>query len=737
MPPPADVAVAPAGPEEPAESFPLSASIRKKLGEHATLGQIELLDKALALSERAHRGQSRADGRPYFTHPLAVADVLCDWQMDFPAIIAALLHDVVEDTEVTLGAIEETFGGGVALLVDGVSKIEKLEDQSKEVRRAESFRKILLAITRDWRVIFIKLADRLHNIRTLSSLPDPRTRKRIARETLDIYAPIADRLGLSGVCRELQNQSFRHLHPHRYRVLSKALKNSAGSHRKAIEGTREMILSRLAEQRIKATVTAREKNLFSVYRKMAEKRLSFSDVEDIIGFRIVVRDRLTCYLALGVVHMCFQPIPTKFDDYIAVPKSNGYQSLHTTVKDDNGVTLELQVKSESMHAFAEQGLAAHWLYKQRSDTVVEDVQIAANQRLKSLMSLHTENADPGEFLENVKMDLYPEEIYIMTPKGEIVTVPKGSCALDFAYQIHSDLGNRASFVRINGKPMPLSTKLSTGDVVEVVTSERTTPLPHWINFVTTARARSQIRHRLRVAEADQAEKVGEQLLISAFNKLEADSESVSAEQWKTFFFSKPFGSLPELHREIGLGKVSADLMAYELLSGARKGKRPAKASVQPIAISGRLSSAIRFAECCHPLPGEPIVGVMRKGRGLVIHQDSCPEIEEQKGKAIWADVTWDEGASEQHYPAPINVECVNQPGIASTVCGIIANHQVNIAEFALQGGGRHNRHVMMRVRLEVNSLGQCQRLLDDLVRDPNVVAARRARPDTHPGGPVY
>lgn len=737
MPPPADAAVAPDTLREPAASHPLSASIRHKIGERATLEQIALFDKALEFGERAHRGQSRADGLPYITHPLAVADILCDWQIDVTAVIAALLHDVVEDTDVTVGALEEEFGTNVAALVDGVSKIEKLENQSKEARRAESFRKILLAISRDWRVIFIKLADRLHNIRTLAGIPSAGDRKRIARETLDIYAPIADRLGLSGVCRELQSLSFRHLHPHRHRVLAKALKNSSGNRRKAIGEIREQILSKLGEQQIKATVTAREKNLFSVYRKMVEKRLSFSDVEDITGFRIIVGDQLTCYLALGVVHMCFQPIPTKFDDYIAVPKSNGYQSLHTTVKDDNGVTIELQIKSEAMHAFAEQGLAAHWLYKQRSDNLVEDVQIAANQRLKSLMSLHSENADPGEFIENVKMELYPEEIYIMTPKGEIVTAPKDSCALDFAYQIHSDLGNRASFVRINGKPMPLSTRLSTGDVVEVVTSERTNPLPHWINFVTTARARSQIRHRLRLAQADQAEKVGEQLLISAFNKLDSDIKAVPPEQWKAFFFSKPFGSQAELHREIGLGKVSADLIAYDLLSNTGNGKRKAKRSVHPIAISGRLSSVTRFAGCCHPLPGEPIVGVMQKARGLVVHQASCPEIPEEKGSSIWVDVTWESDATERLYSVPIRVECVNSPGIASTICRIIADRQVNIAEFALQGGGRHNRHTLMRIMVELNSLEQCDALLKGLERDPSVVTATRGHPDPGPARAVY
>ncbi len=712
----------------PATGFTITASLRKSLATRLTNEQLDLFDQAVDYSNRAHAGQSRASGQPFITHPITVASVLNEWEMDHQAIIAAILHDSIEDTSVTLQLISERFGGSIATLVDGVSKIEKIESQAMEVRQAENFRKILLAISKDWRVIFIKLADRLHNIKTLSHITNRDKRKRIARETLEIYAPIADRLGMSSVCRELENLSFRHLYPHRFRVLSKALKHSGGHHRKALDRLREQIVHQLKEHEINAIVSGREKNLFSIYKKMVAKHLSFSDVEDIMGFRIIVKDRLACYRALGVLHMFFQPIPTKFDDYIAVPKSNGYQSLHTTVKERSGVTLELQIRTESMHAFAEQGLAAHWLYKRSSDNVGENVQMAANQRLQSLIDLYIEPSNPHEFLENVKIDLYPDESYIMTPKGVIITVPKNSTALDFAYTIHSDLGNKASFVRINGKPMPLSTRLSTGDVVEVVTSsERSTPLPHWLGFVTTAKARSQIRNKLRMDDADQAGKLGKQLLIVSLNKLDSSIEKITEDQWNKFFKGKPFASHDDLHKEIGLGKLSSDLIAYSLMTmSGEKAKKKTVTEVPPIAVGGTLTSATRFADCCHPLPGESIVGLIHKGRGLTIHRHDCPELHAQKGNSAWLDVDWDEKAEKRHYIVPLRIQCVNRPGITSTVFSLISSdNEINIEGFRMQDGKLSNQHVTIDVTVEVNSLSRCRALLGKLRAADEVVTAER------------
>ena len=716
----------------PSANLTVSASLRAKLETRLSAEQLVLVDEALECSRKGHEGQSRADGRPYIIHPLAVADVLADWEMDCQSIVAALLHDLIEDTGMELAEIERRFGSSVASLVDGVSKIEKLETQGIVERQAENFRKILMAISKDWRVIFIKLGDRLHNIRTLSHISDPQKRKRIARETIEIYAPIAVRLGMSTVSRELEDLSFRHLHPHRCRVLTKALRNMGRQRRNAVESIRKIVAEQLMEHKIDATITGRAKNVYSIYRKMIAKKLSFSEVDDIVGFRIVVKDRLACYSALGVLHMCFQPVPTKLDDYIAVPKSNGYQSLHTTVKDTTGMTIELQIRTGQMHAFAEQGLAAHWLYKRGGENITRDVQLAANHQLQGLMKLHSESKDSTEFLENVKVELYPQEIYVMSPKGEIYSLPKGATALDFAYLIHSDVGDSASFVRVNGKPMPLSTVLETGNVVSVERGERTNPLPHWLSFVTTARARSQIRHQLRNAQVGQTRQLGRQLLISAFNKMGSDLQDVSEERWKALFSSKPFGTHSELYREIGIGKVSSDLIVYELLDSAnvlerkRKRKTDSKRKDQTILIGSATSAAIKLAECCNPLPGEPIIGLLHKGRGLKIHLHICPELpnpEEKKGN--WIDVSWDSDAVNRRYVAPISLDCKNRPGITSRIFTIIADNDVNIEGFSMKGGAREHEHVSMHIQIEVNSAQQCENLIQKLRADQFVNSVRR------------
>jgi len=707
--------------------LPVTVALRKKLEPRLSPEHLSLVDRALAYSEEAHRGQSRASGQPYIIHPIAVADVLADWKMDHQSVIAALLHDLIEDTSVTFETIRENFGNSVAELVEGVSKIEKLEEQKLEERQAENLRKILLAISKDWRVIFIKLGDRLHNIRTLAHIRDQNKRKRIARETLEIYAPISDRLGMSNVCRELETLAFRHLHPYRYRVLNKALKKSGTQHRKAIESVQKLICEQMERHDIQARLSGREKNLYSVYRKMVEKRLSFSDVEDIVGIRVIVGGRLECYTALGVLHMCFQPIPTKFDDYIAVPKSNGYQSLHTTVKDKSGMTLELQIRSEQMHAFAEQGLAAHWLYKRGEQYMSQRVQTAADMRLQSLMKLQAEADDDAEYLKNVKIDLYPGEIYVVSPKGKIIPMPKDSTALDFAYQIHSDLGHRAAFARINGKPMPLSARLDNGQVVDIVTGERSTPLPHWLHFVTTPRARSQIRHRLKLAQANQVEQLGKQLLTSSFNKMGIDPKAVSEDQWKAHFAGKAYGTHAELHREIGLGKTASDLVVYELLSAKGRKKRPARGQSPAIPVSGAGASAVKIAACCQPLPNEPIVGLMQKGLGLVVHFHACRELLDSKENAVWIEVSWDSEATKRRHLAPISVQCVNRPGITSRVFSVIADSQINIEGFSMQGGRIENEHVTMSIQIEVNSALECEQLINRLRMETGVVDAKRVR----------
>ena len=456
-------------------------ALRRKLSGYLPQSRLEEIDAAYRYSENAHSGQTRASGKPFIMHPLTVADILADWRFDTPSIVAALLHDVVEDTPVTLEQIRQTFGGDIAHLVDGLSKIGRLEGIDRQEREAENFRKLLLAASKDWRVIFIKLADRLHNMRTLSAISPSIRRRAIAAETLAVYAPIADRLGFSPVRDELQNLAFCHLRPHRHRILAKALKQSASGSRQTITRIEKEMRAALDKLHLRyAEIEMRKKNLHSIHSKMESKNLSFAQVEDIVGFRVIVGERMECYLAMGKMHEIFLPAPSRFKDYIAIPKSNGYQSLHTTLMSTSGIRVELQIRTRAMHEVAEHGLAAHWIYKQGA--ALDKTQQEALARLSSLVRLHTENPVPGEFMEHVKVDLSPAEMYILTPQGKIIILPHGATALDFAYAIHSDVGDHAEHAMINGQKMPMATQLKTGDQVDIETHPDILPLPHWLNM---------------------------------------------------------------------------------------------------------------------------------------------------------------------------------------------------------------------------------------------------------------
>src|SRR5438045_465156 len=453
---------------------------------------VSRLEEAYRFSEAAHSGQTRQSGEPYISHPLAVAEILADWHLDGQTLMAALLHDVTEDTSVTKDEISDTFGKPVAELVDGVSKLDKIEFQSAEHVQAENFRKMLLAMARDVRVILIKLADRLHNMRTLGAVP-PATRRRIARETMEIYAPIANRLGLNTLYHELQELSFAHLYALRYRVLAKATKAARGNRREMIGRTLEAIKKKLADSGIDAAVFGREKHVYSTYRKMIEKHLSFSEVHDIFGLRVVVKDVPACYLAMGALHGLYKPIPGKFKDYIAIPKANGYQSIHTDLIGPYGVPVEVQVRTEQMHRLAESGVASHWLYKDETDKLSE-LQKQTHRWLQSLLEIQHQSGDPQEFLEHVKVDLFPDEVYVFTPKGKILSLPRGATAVDFAYAVHTDIGNRCVAAKVNGELVPLRSELRNGDRVEIITASHAKPNPGWLQYVRTGEARANIPH---------------------------------------------------------------------------------------------------------------------------------------------------------------------------------------------------------------------------------------------------
>src|SRR6478735_9250780 len=540
------------------------AEFTRHLGNYLPQPDIDLVERAFEFSESAHRGQFRKSGEPYITHPLAVASILSEWQLDAEGLAAALLHDVMEDTSVTRTELESTFGKPVAAMVDGLSKLDQIEFTSKEEVQAESFRKVLLAMARDVRVILIKLADRLHNMRTLDAMA-PAHRKRIARETIDIYVPIANRLGLNALFLELQDLSFKHLYPLRYRILAHAIKTARGNRREVMNRLLDVIRDGFAKASITAVVTGREKTVYSVYKKMREKRYTFSQVFDIYGVRVLVADKSTCYRALGVLHELYKPIPGKFKDYIAIPKANGYQSLHTTLFGPFGSPLEVQIRTQEMHKIAEAGVASHWLYKS-TDASLNELQKKTHQWLQSLLEIHSGSGDSTEFLEHLKVDLFPDAVYVFTPKGKILSLPRGATAVDFAYAVHTDIGNRCVAVKINDELMPLRTELKNGERVEIITASHAKPNPLWLNYVVTAKARSHIRHFLKSVQSQESAQLGERLLNQALSVLRTGVADIKETQWAKLLKDTGVKSRQDILGDIGLGKRLSVVVARQLLS---------------------------------------------------------------------------------------------------------------------------------------------------------------------------
>src|SRR6266850_2778893 len=541
------------------------------------------LEDAYRFSEAAHAGQTRQSGDPYISHPMAVAEILADWHLDGQTLMAALLHDVTEDTKVTKDEISDTFGKPVAELVDGVSKLDKIEFQSAADAQAENFRKMLLAMARDVRVILIKLADRLHNMRTLGAV-DPAKRRRVARETMEIYAPIANRLGLNALYHELQELSFTHLFPVRYRVLAKATKAARGNRREMIGRTLDAVKRKLAEGGIRAEVYGREKHVYSTYRKMIEKHLSFSEVHDIFGVRVVVADVPGCYLAMGALHALYKPIPGKFKDYIAIPKANGYQSIHTDLIGPYGVPVEVQVRTEQMHRLAESGVASHWLYKDETDKL-SDLQKQTHRWLQSLLEIQNQSGDPQEFLEHVKVDLFPDEVYVFTPKGKILSLPRGATAVDFAYAVHTDIGNRCVAAKVNSELVPLRQELRNGDRVEIITASHAKPNPGWLQYVRTGKARSNIRHFLKTMQYEESAGLGERLLDQALRSLKGTLAEVDDASWERVVREGGTRSSARSRRDRASSCTSPTARA----SCARAGTSPT---------SGSTSSGIRAPTAC-------------------------------------------------------------------------------------------------------------------------------------------
>ncbi|HKU85056.1 MAG TPA: bifunctional (p)ppGpp synthetase/guanosine-3',5'-bis(diphosphate) 3'-pyrophosphohydrolase [Casimicrobiaceae bacterium] len=703
------------------------AEFTRHLGHYLPPPDVALVERVFEFSESAHRGQFRKSGEPYITHPLAVASILSEWQLDAEGLAAALLHDVMEDTSVTRTELESTFGKPVAAMVDGLSKLDQIEFASREDAQAESFRKMLLAMARDVRVILIKLADRLHNMRTLDAMA-PTHRKRIARETLDIYVPIANRLGLNALFLELQDLSFKHLYPLRYRILAHAIKTARGNRREVMNRLLDVIRDGFARANIAAVVTGREKTVYSVYKKMREKHYTFSQVFDIYGVRVLVADKSTCYAALGVLHELYKPIPGKFKDYIAIPKANGYQSLHTTLFGPFGTPLEAQLRTHDMHRVAEAGVAAHWLYKSGGQLDLAEAQRETHRWLQSLLEIQSESRDSKEFLEHVKGDLFPDEIYLFTPKGKIMALPRGATAVDFAYGVHTDIGHHCVAARINYELLPLRTELKNGDHVEILTSPTARPNPSWLSFVATGKARSRIRHYLKGLQQKESAALGERLLNQALATLKVEPESITWDRWEAL--QREYGSKTQLEilADIGLGKRLSFVVAQALTRQPGKADDTSAASTPSgaaLTLRGVEGVAIQYAKCCRPVPGDAIIGQFRKGQGLIVHSRDCATLRKQRfdgGELV--DVEWAPDV-QGVFESGVRVLVADRRGLLAELATAIGNADANIDTVSMErpDGG----DVAMFFGLQVRDRRHLANLMRALRRVPDVRRVQRAR----------
>ncbi len=675
---------------------------------------VEYVREALEFSQAAHQGQKRQSGDPYVTHPIAVARILTTLRLDVQAIIAALLHDVVEDTEVTAEQVAEKFGKPVAELVDGLSKLDRIQFETREDAEAENFRKMLLAMARDVRVILIKLADRLHNMRTLESMSHEKS-ERIARETMDIYAPIANRLGLNDIYRELLDLSFKYLNPNRYAVLSKALRVARGNRREVVGKILEAIKQRLAEFNIQADVTGREKNIYSIYKKMQSKSLAFAEVLDIYGFRVLVNDFASCYVALGALHGLYKPIPGKFKDYIAIPKVNGYQSLHTTLFGPFGTPIEIQIRTHEMHKIADAGVASHWLYKSGHAASIKDLHKKTHQWLQELLESLSQSSDSSEFLEHLKVDLFPDEVYVFTPKGKILSLPRGATAVDFAYSVHTDIGNHCIAVKVNHELVPLRTELRNGDRVEIVTAPQAKPNPAWLGYVTTSKARSHIRHFLKTMQSGESAQFGERLLNQALNALGVKPQDIGKANWNKLLKDTGMKTRQEILADIGLGRRLNMVVARQLASVGEAAPAETAAGAA-ITIQGTEGMAVQFAKCCHPIPGDPIVGVLKSGQGLMVHTRDCLSLSKGRGGEQWLDVVWGKDI-QRPFDVGLKLVVANQRGVLAKVAAAIADAESNIENVSFASEGEYTA---LHFTLEVNNRLHLANIMRSLRKIPEV-----------------
>ncbi|WP_026280628.1 bifunctional GTP diphosphokinase/guanosine-3',5'-bis pyrophosphate 3'-pyrophosphohydrolase [Thioalkalivibrio sp. ALE9] len=685
--------------------------------------EVEEVYRAYLLGAESHEGQTRKTGEPYIYHPLAVARTMAEMRMDHQAICAAILHDVMEDTATSKDRIHAEFGEEVAELVDGVSKLTHLQFQTKAEAQAENFRKMMLAITRDIRVILIKLADRLHNMRTLGVMR-PDKRRRIAKETLEIYAPIAQRLGMNAMRRELEALGFSAKHPWRAAVLERAVHRAGGNRREPMRNIEQAICSRMEAAGIVGRISGREKGLYSIYRKMRDKHHSFEEVFDVFAIRIIVDDVDTCYRSLGVVHNLYKPVPGRFKDYIAIPKSNGYQSLHTILFGPQGVPIEIQIRSTEMDRVAESGIAAHWQYKAGGEST-RTAQSRAREWLKDVLEIQNSVGNSIEFLENVKVDLFPDEVYTFTPGGDIMVLPRDATPIDFAYAVHSDVGNRCVAAKIDRQLAPLSVRLQSGQTVEIVTSPGARPNPAWLSFVVTGKARTGIRHCLKSMQSEEARTLGERLLEKALESLDTSLPRISPARLDQMLDAMQLKDLDALLVDIGLGNRMASLVARQM-AGRDAPEPAADEAPTTLAVSGTEGLVLNYARCCHPIPGDPIIGQLSAGRGLVVHRENCRNVLHESRDRSDRTITleWSHEPSLQ-FTAAVRTRTANRRGALADMAAVIADHGSNIEHISFNEQDGHS--TAMTFLLTVRDRQHLAQIMRGLRRLPDVLRISRQR----------
>ncbi|MGB3610245.1 MAG: bifunctional GTP diphosphokinase/guanosine-3',5'-bis pyrophosphate 3'-pyrophosphohydrolase [Cellvibrio sp.] len=663
-------------------------ALSHRLSSYLDTSQINLVKRAYFYAEQAHDGQKRRSGEAYITHPLAVADILAHMHMDHQSLMAAMLHDVIEDTGISKKAIAKQFGESVADLVDGVSKLTQIEFESHAEKQAENFQKMALAMANDLRVILVKLADRLHNMRTLGAMP-PDKKRRIAKETLEIYAPIAHRLGMNDMRLEFEDRGFYAMYPLRATRLQAALKTARGNRKELVEQIQTSIEKRLIREKILAEVIGREKHLFSIYEKMRQKKKYFKEIMDVYAFRIIVDSVDTCYRVLGVIHNLYKPVAGEFKDYIAIPKANGYQSLHTVLVGMHGVPIEVQIRTREMDEMANNGIAAHFLYKSNSDESINSSHSRARQWVQGLLEMQRRAGDSLEFIENVKIDLFPDEVYVFTPKGKIVELPHGATAVDFAYAVHTDIGNACVACRINGRLAPLSQPLQSGQKVTIITAPGAQPNPNWLNFTVSGKARSGIRHFLKNQRHHQSVALGRRMLSRALTDMHMDLDNLSEAQLSQLLQAAQVDSLDTLLEEIGLGNRVAFAVA-KLLQPDAEVKSRGPSIYSPLTIDSSEGMLITFARCCRPIPGDPIIGHVSSGKGLVIHQDTCRNIVEiRSNPEKISHVNWAPTVSGE-FLVDVRVEVESERGIIATLATRVTEQGGSIEHINVQERDAHN-----------------------------------------------